>query len=168
MRNHVLSRSTSRRGLALVAALVAVVIAALAASTASGTRTTHAAAAANGVAQAKKIVAQASKRPTSIGITKKIGKKVPKGKKITYVSCAAITACTIQGKIVSAAASLLGWKTTTITTDGSPQQLQNAFDSAIRTGANGIINTAIQRSNLETQIRSAKSKGMRTQPCEAA
>jgi ribose transport system substrate-binding protein len=162
---NVLRAGKSRRSVVIVATLVAALVAALAASTASGTRTKRTATAANGVAQAKAIVSQASKRPTSIGITKPIGKKVPGGKKITYVSCAAITACTIQGTIVAGAAKLLGWSSSTVTTDGSPQQLQNAFDSAIRTGSNGIINTAITRANLETQIQSAKSKGIPVSTC---
>lgn len=113
----------------------------------------------NGVTDAQAIVAAALKRPTTISVKKKVGKPIPKGKKIFFISCGA-AACTLQGDIIKQGAADLGWKSTFINTDGSPQQEQAAFETALRQGANGIIVNAVTPSALSKQIAEAKAKGV--------
>ncbi len=164
MRVKFVSKGQLRRPIATAAFLTAVTVAALCASTAHGTQAKTAGAAAD-VKQARAILASAVKRPTSIGLTARIKKKIPTGKKIVYISCGAISACTAHITYIKDATKRLGWSASMITTDGSPQQIQAAWNSALRSGADGIIETAISRSILETQIRAAKSKGVPVATC---
>jgi ribose transport system substrate-binding protein len=160
------STGTSRRVAAILVLVAAVVVAAFAASSARGVRPQAAAGlAATPLEEAKVVAAAAQKRPTSIGLTTPIRKPIPKGKKIFYISCGAIQACTVHIKFLKDAAKALGWTASMITTDGSPQQLQGAFDSALRSGADGIIITGITRENLEKQIQAAKAKGVPFATC---
>ena len=64
-------------------------------------------------------------------VTTPIGKPVPTGKKIVFISCG-ISVCNLQGSIVAAAAKSLGWTSSTISTDGSPTSVQAAYETAIR------------------------------------
>jgi ABC-type sugar transport system substrate-binding protein len=153
MRGKISGRKWATLAVVAVGGLVAVSAAAVPA--ASGRSST--AAAGPGVAQAQAIVSAAEKRPTSVGLTKAIKKPIPKGKKIFFISCGA-EACTLQGDIIKQGASDLGWKATTINTDGSPQQEQAAFDQALRQGADGIILNAVTTEALAKQIAEAKAK----------
>ena len=155
-------QSLARRA-PLLALLAAVVIAAAAAVGATAA-TRSSAATAPGLADARAVVAAALTRPKGIGLKTPIGKVVPKGKKLVFISCG-VTACAQQGPIVATAAKSLGWTSTTVNTDGSPQQLQAAMESAIRTGASAIILNALSRSVVEPQIQKAKAKGIPVVTC---
>jgi ribose transport system substrate-binding protein len=96
-------------------------------------------------------VVQAEARPTSVTVTTPVGKTVPSGKKLVFISCG-VAVCEQQGKIVAQGASLLGWTSSTIATDGSPTQVQGAYDTAIRQGADAIVTTAAIRAELGAQI----------------
>jgi len=155
-----------RRGLgaaALAAALIAVAGCGSSSSdsgsaTASGeASTTAAAGGGSAVDQAKAMVAQATKRPGAISVTTPVGKAIPTGKKLVFISCGA-AACQTQGKIVAEAAAKLGWSSKTIATDGSPQQIQNGFNTALRGGADGIILNATTRAAVATQLKAAQAK----------
>ena len=111
------------------------------------------------VAEAQTLTKQATTRPTSIGLTKPIGKPVPTGKKVVFISCG-VEACEIQGKIIKQGAADLGWTAETIGTDGSPEQLQNAFKTALRQGADGVIINAVNRASVAKQIEQAKKQGV--------
>ena len=112
-----------------------------------------------GVAEAQTLTKQATTRPTSIGLTKPIGKPVPTGKKVVFISCG-VEACEIQGNIIKQGAADLGWTAETIGTDGSPEQLQNAFKTALRQGADGVIINAVNRASVAKQIEQAKKDGV--------
>jgi ABC-type sugar transport system substrate-binding protein len=112
-----------------------------------------------GVAEALALAQKAATRPTSIGLTKPIGKPVPTGKKVVFISCG-VQACEAQGNIIKQGAADLGWSATTIGTDGSPEQLQNAFETALRQGADAIILNAVNRASVAKQIEAAKQRGV--------
>jgi ribose transport system substrate-binding protein len=112
-----------------------------------------------GVAEALTLAKQSTTRPTSIGITKPIGKPVPTGKKVVFISCG-VAACEAQGDIIKQGAADLGWTATTIGTDGSPEQLQNAFETALRQGADAIILNAVNRASVSKQLEKAKQEGV--------
>src|SRR4051812_10704955 len=107
--------------------------------------------------QAKAVLAEATKRPTDITVKTPVGKPIPTGKKLVFISCGA-AACQTQGKIVAEAAAKLGWTSKTIATDGSPQQIQNGFNTALRGGADGIILNATTRAAVATQLKAAQAK----------
>src|SRR5579859_6512229 len=138
------ARSRMRRTAVVLAAsaLLAVLISACGSSSSSSTTSGSAAAvtasnAANtsapssGVAAAQQVVAQAMQRPTTVSVTTPVGKPVPSGKKIVFISCG-IAVCDLQGKIVTKATSLLGWSTSTISTTGTPTSVLAAYQTAAR------------------------------------
>jgi ribose transport system substrate-binding protein len=117
-----------------------------------------------GVTAAKATVAKAAVRPTSITVTTPIDKPIPTGKKITFVSCG-VEACAIQGPILSAAASTLGWTVNQVATDGSPEKVQGAIDAAIRNGADAVILNAADRDAYSKQIADAEKAGVQFVTC---
>ncbi len=117
-----------------------------------------------GVAEAQSLAEQATTRPTSIGLEAAIGKEVPAGKKVVFISCG-VEACEIQGDIIKQGAADLGWTAEAIGTDGSPEQLQNAFETALRQGADGIILNAVNRDAVAKQIEKAEQQGVAFVTC---
>ena len=146
-------------GLAAVGAASAVLVAGCGSSSPSSSSAQAAGTSSANVRQAEQMVAQASKRPTAISVTEPIGKPVPAGKKIVFISCG-VAQCVLQGKIVAEIARLLGWTASTIATDGSPTQIQAAYETAIRQGVDAIVTTAASRTMLEAQIPKLKAKGI--------
>jgi ribose transport system substrate-binding protein len=117
-----------------------------------------------GLAKAQALAREATTRPTTVGVTTPIGKPVPKGKKVVFISCG-VQACEIQGDIIKQGAADLGWTATSIGTDGSPEQLQNAFTTALRQGADAVILNAVNRATVAKQIEEAKRKGVAFVTC---
>lgn len=111
------------------------------------------------VSAAKTLAQQASTRPTSLDLAEPVGKQIPTGKKIVFISCG-VEACEIQGNIIKEGAKLLGWSAETIGTDGSPEQLQNAFQTALRQGADGVILNAVTRAVVAKQLDEAEKQGV--------
>lgn len=130
----------------------------------SASNAAHTSSSNSGLAEAQQIIAQASQRPSAIAVTKPIGKPIPTGKKIVFISCGT-SQCQLQGSIVSQAASHLGWTSTTIATDGSPTQVQNAFATALRQGADAVILNAVLRSGIAPQLAQAQAKGVPMVEC---
>jgi len=87
-----------------------------------------------GLKAAKATIAKAAVRPTAVSVTTPVGKPIPTGKKITFVSCG-VEACAVQGPILAAAAGDLGWTVDQVATDGSPEKVQGAIETAIRNHA---------------------------------
>jgi ABC-type sugar transport system substrate-binding protein len=153
-----MSAHVLRKGAAVLAAGVALV-----GATGCGSSDSGGSAAAGGggagVSEALTLAKQSTTRPTSIGLTKPIGKSVPTGKKVVFISCG-VAACEAQGDIIKQGAADLGWTATTIGTDGSPEQLQNAFETALRQGADAIILNAVNRASVAKQLEKAKQEGV--------
>src|SRR3954453_21660405 len=116
------------------------------------------------VAKAQALAQHVTTRPTTLGLTTAVGKPVPAGKKVVFISCG-VQACEIQGDIIKQGAADLGWTATTIGTDGSPEQLQNAFKTALRQGADAVILNAVNRAAVAKQIQEAKQKGVAFVTC---
>jgi len=117
-----------------------------------------------GVAEAQSLAEKATTRPTSIGLEAAIGKEVPAGKKVVFISCG-VEACEIQGDIIKQGAADLGWTAEAIGTDGSPEQLQNAFETALRQGADAVILNAVNRAAVAKQIEKAEQQGVAFVTC---
>src|SRR3954447_20598490 len=116
------------------------------------------------VAKAQALAQQVTTRPTTLGLATAVGKPVPAGKKVVFISCG-VQACEIQGDIIKQGAADLGWTATTIGTDGSPEQLQNAFETALRQGADAVILNAVNRAAVAKQIAEAQRKGVAFVTC---
>jgi ABC-type sugar transport system substrate-binding protein len=164
-----LSTKTSRAvrrlaGLSAVGGAVALVAAGCGSSSSSSSSGSAAGSSSAGVTQAQQIVTQAQQRPSAITVTTPIGKPVPTGKKLVFISCGA-SQCQLQGTIIEQAAAKLGWTSSTIATDGSPTQVQSAFTSALRSGANAVILNAALRSEVAPQLAQAQAKGVPMAEC---
>jgi ABC-type sugar transport system substrate-binding protein len=149
-------------GAAVVVAVVVAVVAGGGGGSNSGTTAQGGDTA--GLAKAKAVAQAATARPTSIAVTTPIGKPVPTGKKVAFISCG-VEACEIQGDIIKQGASDLGWTSSTIGTDGSPEQLQHAFETALRQGADAVILNAVNRASVAKQIEKAKQQGVAFVTC---
>ena len=125
----------------------------------SGSAASSGAGSSAALSNARAAMAEGAKRPTDITVTTPIGKPVPSGKKLVFISCGAAQ-CQLQGDIVAKAAAHLGWTSKTVATDGSPTQIQEAFTTALRTGADGVILNATTREAIAKQLEQAKTQGV--------
>jgi ribose transport system substrate-binding protein len=116
------------------------------------------------ISAAKQLSSESATRPTQITQSKPIDKPIPTGKKITFISCG-VEACAVQGPILAEGAKVLGWSVKQVGTDGSPEKVQNAFQSAIRDGANAVIINAADKDALAGPISAAKAKGVEVVTC---
>ncbi len=163
------ARSRIRRaaGVAASTLMVAIVAAGCGSSSSSSSGSASSVSASSSganVAAAQQVVSQAMQRPSSITVAKPVGKAVPAGKKVVYISCG-ISVCQLQGQIVSTAAKALGWTTSVVTTDGTPTSVQAAYDTALRQGANAIVTTAALRAEIASKLPLLQSKGVVVSDC---
>jgi ABC-type sugar transport system substrate-binding protein len=152
----------SAKGGALATALAAVLV--LASACGSSDASSSSSVDTAGLKAAEATVAKASERPTTIPVTDPVGKPIPTGKKITFVSCG-VEACAIQGPILAAGAKSLGWTVDQVATDGSAEKVQGAIDAAIRNGADAVILNAADRDAYAKQIADAKKAGVQFVTC---
>jgi ABC-type sugar transport system substrate-binding protein len=117
-----------------------------------------------GLKAAKATIAKAAVRPTTVSVTAPIGKPIPTGKKITFVSCG-VEACAVQGPILAAAAGDLGWTVDQVATDGSPEKVQGAIEAAIRNGSDAVILNAADKDAYAKQIADAQKAGVQFVTC---
>jgi len=117
-----------------------------------------------GLKAAQATVAKAAVRPSSITNSTPIDKPIPTGKKITFVSCG-VEACAVQGPILAQAAGILGWTVDQVATDGSPEKVQGAIESAIRNGSNAVILNAADKDAYAKQIADAQKAGVQFVTC---
>ncbi|GAA1850615.1 hypothetical protein GCM10009836_33120 [Pseudonocardia ailaonensis] len=111
-----------------------------------------------GVQRAKDTVAQYSTRPTELNVTAPVGKPVPTGKTVDFISCAAAD-CNVIAGVLKASAEKLGWTLNVINSDGSPDSQQKAFEQIVRDKADGAIYIAIDRSVYERYLPQLKANG---------
>jgi ribose transport system substrate-binding protein len=150
-----------------LAALAAIAALLVAATGCGGGDSSSGGAASGGSADlgaAKQLSSESATRPTQITQSKPIDKPIPSGKKITFISCG-VEACAVQGPILAEGAKLLGWSVKQVGTDGSPEKVQNAFQAAIRDGANAVIINAADKDALAAPISAAKAKGVEVVTC---
>jgi ABC-type sugar transport system substrate-binding protein len=156
----VLNRYRRVAGFAAAAAMLAIAAAGCGSSGDSSSTTGATAASSNtALTQAQAVLTQGAQRPNDITVTSPIGKPIPSGKKLAFISCGT-SQCQLQGKIIQEAAAHLGWTSRTIATDGSPSQIQEAFTTALRDGVDGVILNASTRAAIAKQIAQAKAKGV--------
>lgn len=161
------SRIRLAAGVAAGTLLVAAVAAGCGSSSSSSSSSSangSASSSSSSVAAAQHVVGQAMQRPATITVSKPVGKAVPTGKKVVYISCG-VSVCQLQGQIVANAAKTLGWTTSTVTTDGTPTSVQAAYDTAVRQGANAIVTTAALRAEIASKLPALKAKGIVVSDC---
>lgn len=173
------ARRRTRRSLAILAVVGSFAVAACGSSSggdSSGAATTKAgetatttaggAASADGInrAKAKELVDSAASRPTKVPFDKPVGKPIPTGKKLYFVSCG-VEVCEREFDVIKQATDILGWTATKLSTDGSPQQVQNAWDQIVREKPDAVLYTATPRSQIEAQMVAATANGTAIAGC---
>jgi ribose transport system substrate-binding protein len=156
-----LPASRRKLGVAAIGAALTLAVAACGSSSDSSSGSSSAASGSSSstLNKAEAVMTAGAKRPSDITVTQPIGKPVPAGKKLVFISCGT-SSCQLQGSIIQSAASHLGWTSKTIATDGSPTQIQSAFTTALRTGADAVILNAATRDAISKQLAEAKAKGV--------
>jgi Periplasmic binding protein domain len=135
------------------------------ATTVAATATTPAAAGGILLDEAKATVAQFSKQPTVIPTKTPIGKAVPTGKKVYFISCGA-PSCEAEIPILKQAATILGWELTAISTDPTkPEQIPAAWDRVVKEKPDGVLYTGTPRSQVSTQFDAAVKNGTKIAAC---
>jgi ABC-type sugar transport system substrate-binding protein len=97
-------------------------------------------------------------QPTELPLTTPVGKPVPKGKTVAFISCASADCNQIAG-LLKSQASLLGWTIKAINTDGSPQSTRKAFEQVVSMHAAGVISVTSDRSVYASLIPQLKANG---------
>lgn len=121
--------------------------AANAATTASGNSTA-----------AQALLSKYSVKATKVPISTAIGKPVPTGKTVTFVTCG-VEACNDYISPLRAAAAMLGWKLNVLYTNGTAQQTQNAWDTVVRQKPNVALYTGTPLSLIQKQVNEAAAEG---------
>lgn len=117
-----------------------------------------------GLAEATKIVAEFTQRPTEIPNDEPITAPIPKGKNITFLSCGA-SSCNLEADIIKEATDALGWNLTTISNDGTPEKVKAAWQQILRTKPDGVIYTATDRAIFDAELTQAAALGIEVVAC---
>lgn len=112
-----------------------------------------------GLAKAKSLLATAEKQPTQITVTGKIGKTIPKGETIDWISCGDTPECTQEATIIQQADSVLGWKTVVLNNDGTPQDEKADFAQVVRSKPAAVLYSAIPASTFASYVPQLKANG---------
>jgi ABC-type sugar transport system substrate-binding protein len=112
-----------------------------------------------GLAKAKSFLATAETRPTQITVTGKIGKTIPKGETIDWISCGDTPECTQEATIIQQADSVLGWKTVVLNNDGTPQDEKADFAQVVRSKPAAVLYSAIPASTFASYVPQLKQNG---------
>jgi ribose transport system substrate-binding protein len=112
---------------------------------------------ATGLQMAQAAVAKYLKKPTSMGLPP-ITKPIPTGKKVVYVHCG-VAACTVLADGAKKAAEILGWKYQTIATDGTPESVKKAWQTANRLKADVVLGSGYDRSIYEQELKDLNARG---------
>ncbi|MGQ4600700.1 substrate-binding domain-containing protein [Nocardia sp. R6R-6] len=105
------------------------------------------------------MTARAFQRPTTIPIDQPIAAPIPAGKRIAYIDCGLAT-CTSYVPVIEEAVASFGWSVTSISTDGSPAGIKNAWTSIFRQNYDGVIYAAVERSVIDNELREAQRRGI--------
>jgi ABC-type sugar transport system substrate-binding protein len=117
----------------------------------SGSTGSTSASADSGLAAAQALVDKYSQQPKTIPATTPIGKPIPKGKTIVFVSCGTPN-CAIEGGIIKQATDLLGWTLKVINTDGTPETQKSAFAQAVQQKVDVVLYSAVDRATFAQYI----------------
>jgi len=158
---------SSRPGRAVRRALTALVpVTTLLTLAACGTDTTPAASSSKaaasdspGLAAALKVMETRSERPDKLPVTKPVGKKIPKGKKVDFILCG-VQSCKDMADFFTAGAKELGWKVKQIATQGTPESVQAAYDQALRDNADAVVSSGFPRAVYAKQLAKLKKAGI--------
>ena len=97
--------------------------------------------------------------PTTIPVTTPHQKPIPTGKSIAYITCGVAT-CVDISNAIKAAANVLGWKSTQINSNGTPESVKAAWDTAVRLHPTAVLGSGFNRSMFEPELQKLKAMGV--------
>lgn len=106
----------------------------------------------SGVEEVTALANQLLERPTEISVTEPIGKPVPEGKELIWISCG-VPACTTLGDTFTEGAEALGWKVRVINTDGTPEKIKAAWQQAASSKPDGVGSSGTDLSVVAPQLK---------------
>jgi ribose transport system substrate-binding protein len=112
-----------------------------------------------GLSKAQSFLTQYEQQPTQITSTVKVGKPVPKGKTLYFITCGSTPECTQEGPIVQQADNLLGWKTVVLNNDGTPQQWKSDFNQVVQAKPAAVLYSAIPQADFASEVPALKKNG---------
>ncbi|WP_171059809.1 sugar ABC transporter substrate-binding protein [Streptomyces montanus] len=112
-----------------------------------------------GLTAARKAVQQYSQRPTRIPVTQPVGKKIPTGKKIDFILCG-VQSCKDLADYFTTAAKKLGWEVKQISTQGTPESVQAAYEQAVRDKPDAVVASGFPRAVYAKQLAKLKKAGI--------
>lgn len=142
-----------------LAALIAIALSACGSTTTSHSSTPESKSSGHVLALAAAREAQLLKRPTRISyLGQKITKSIPRNKTIYAINCGT-SGCDLFTQVATEAAGFIGWHVKDIETDGSPQQLANAWSEVIRAKPFAAIDEGSPMSEVGTYVKRAVANG---------
>jgi ribose transport system substrate-binding protein len=150
-------KSLALRG--LVAALTGVLLLAVSSCGSDSSGGDGVVASSSNVEEATAIVEKAMQHPTSVGITKPIGVDIPTGKRIAFVSCG-IAVCETNAKAFKEAADVLGWTVDVINAGLTPQSVNSAWESMVRTPPDGVVTSGYPRALFAKSLKKLEDLGV--------
>jgi ABC-type sugar transport system substrate-binding protein len=103
----------------------------------------------------------------TIPVTAPQKKPIPRNVSIAYITCGVPT-CTYIANAIHQAADVLGWKYTTIASQGTPESVKAAWDSAVRLHPTAVLASGINRSVFNPELLQLKKMGVGVFECCAA
>lgn len=112
-----------------------------------------------GAADAATLLKELTTRPTKITQTEEITGEVPKGKQVIWIQCS-VPACIALGKPFEEATKALGWTLKTISHNGTPEGVKNAYAQAVREAPDAVVSSGYPRVMFETELAELKAKNI--------
>jgi ABC-type sugar transport system substrate-binding protein len=103
----------------------------------------------------------------TIPVTAPHSKPIPKNVSIAYITCGVPT-CTYIANSIHEAANVLGWKYTTIASQGTPESVKAAWDSAVRLHPTAVLASGVNRSVFNPELQQLKKMGVGVFECCAS
>jgi ABC-type sugar transport system substrate-binding protein len=109
-----------------------------------------------GLTAARAALKKYSERPATISVTQPVGKAIPKGKKIDFILCG-VQSCKDLAGFFTEAAEELGWQVKQITTQGTPESVQAAYEQALRDKPDAVVASGFPRAVYAKQLAQLKA-----------
>lgn len=117
-----------------------------------------------GIKEAQALYDGYFKRPTEIPNDEPITAEIPKGKKLTFISCGT-PSCNLEADIIKQATDKLEWTLSVIASDGTPEKTKAAWQQILREKPDGVIYSATPRSNFDQELKKAAAMGIHVTAC---
>lgn len=116
------------------------------------------------VDDARAVLDAGAQRPTQISVTEPIGKPIPGDKTLGFISCGA-DVCIELGKELERAAGALGWDVETISTDGSVEQISNAWKQVADSDVDGVFASGYPKEVFAASLAELAAKDVPVVEC---